>query len=325
MTAFLKQLENDLTNATTSNEEKAPMAESTIKTYISNIKNLYVLATGEPPSKMRSLAFLKEHEKILTSIKDKAPTTQKNYITTIMKFLNLPKYQKIYKKLYQKYEPEHTRLYNQVAKDTQTKSEKQTENWVSIDDLKEVQNKYKQDINEWIGKPKITLRQYNQLLNYLIVSLYVDIAPRRAEDYYNMLAVDKLTDAKEDDKNYYIRKERKFIFRSYKTAKTYGEQETNVPASLKSVIDLYEKYKPDNPCFIVKMNGSCFTLQPDFSRAVSLAFGKYIEDKQISINLIRNIFSTEKHSQTNKEKEDTATAMGTSVSMLDKVYTKKTK
>lgn len=319
MTAFIKNLTDELKTAPS---VSGSLTDSTINIYISNIKNLYALVKGDSPSKMKSLAFLKDTDKVITALKEKASTTQRNYIATILKITSLPKYKKTYKKAYDEYTAHFKKKVDEIQEVSGKKTEKQKENWISLNELKEVQQKYKDAVNVWFGKSQITLRQYNELLNLLIVSLYTETIPRRAEDYYKMKVVNKTKDATEDDYNYFVRKEKKFIFRSFKTAKTHGEEQTTVPESLITVINMFEKYKPESDCFIVKMNGSCFDLQPDFSRAVSLAFGKYITDKKISINLIRNIYATEKYKTDKKDKEETAKAMGTSVKMLDSVYTK---
>jgi hypothetical protein len=298
------------------------LTDSTINIYISNIKNLFSLVKGEPASKMKSLSFLKDSNKVLGSIGEKALTTQRNYLATILKFTSIPKYKKTYKKAYEEYTAHFKQIKDGIDETAGKKTEKQKDNWSSFNELKEVQQKFMEDVKKWYGKPEITLKQYNELLNLLIVSLYTETAPRRAEDYYKMKVVNKTKEATSQEHNYYVRKEKKFIFRSFKTAKTHGEEQTTVPESLINVINMFEKYKPESDCLIVKMNGSCFELQPDFSRAVSLAFGKYIKDKKISINLIRNIYATEKYGGDKKEKEETAKAMGTSVAMLNSVYTK---
>lgn len=317
--AFIDELEAAI------RETKTPVgtiSDSTISVYIANLKRLFTLITGQTPGKLRNLVFLKNTEKVMDAIKDFAESTYRNYLNTIVKVLGLPRYKRLYASQLEFYTNKRDAIQDTLNNKANFKTDTQKENWVEVEELKEAQAKYKAAVDTWFGKTEITMRQYNELLNYLIVSLYIDVEPRRAVDYYTMKAVETVKEATEGDENYYVRKGNKFIFRNYKTVKTYGEVVVKIPRELESVIYKFKKYKPASEYFLVKANGKPFGSQPDFSRAVSLAYGKYIPDKQISINLIRNIRGTHDNKDHKEAMEKKAKEMGTSVHMLNTVYTK---
>jgi hypothetical protein len=305
--------------------KKSDLSDTTITNYMKMLRIIYTHITGKPHIDMSSLTFLKDKDKVIKALYDNyEKTSVKTYLATILKILNISGIR--YSKLYKLYTEEFLKLRSDLETTSNEKTHKQKENWVSMDALRDVQRRYKEDVDEFKNKDDITMREYNDLLSYLIVSLYLDAKPERSENYFNMEMVKSMKDATDDDTNYFVDDKCVFIFNKYKTASSdpHRGEPIKISPALKKVIDLYLQFRPTNAkCFVAKYNGACFNSSPDWTRRVQQAFGKYLDGKKISSSMMRNIYFTEKYKKSNDDKEADAREMKTSVKMIDKVYTKK--
>jgi len=280
--------------------------ESSKKLYLSNIKRLN---DNQDPTDYN---FLKNTTKILDKIKHLKDNTKRTYLISIVSILkDQPKLKKAFDIYYEKMMD-----YNKNLKNNTNKSESQSENWMSQEEIKKLWDNYKIDVgNLTKGKRKLDQPDFEILMNYLVLSLYVLIPPRR-NDYLKM----KILDDKEMDKeyNYLDVKNKKFIFNNYKTAGTYKEQVIEIPKELMDVITLYLKFRKDKTgAFLVKSDGTAFESINAITRVLNKIF-----KKKISVSMLRNIYLTDKYSKENKEKQNDATAMGTSVNVMDTNYIK---
>ena len=122
------------------------------------------------------------------------------------------------------------------------------------------------------------------------------------------------------DLNYLDINESKFIFNNFKTAGTYQTQIIDIPENLMSVIKLYftkRTWTKKKIPFLVKHDGSPLTTSTQMTRILNKIF-----DKNISVSMLRNMFITNKYKDIKIEKDNDATAMGTSSSVIDSTYTK---
>jgi hypothetical protein len=142
-------------------------------------------------------------------------------------------------------------------------------------------------------------------------SLY--IKPRRSKDFvdFKIRNVDKETD-NYMDKN-------KFVFNSYKTAKTYGKQEVDIPVQLRNIITKWSKINPtDYLLFDANMNKLS-------SVKLNQRLNRIFDGKKVGVNQLRHTYLTDKFGDTirkKKELADTMEDMGSSSAMAD-TYIKK--
>lgn len=103
------------------------------------------------------------------------------------------------------------------------------------EELQRSKEKYKNKFAkiDWSRISKV----YSDDVDSLIRGLYTMFPPRRIEDYAYMRYVDE--DKGDEEVNYYVGTEGKFIFKKYKTVRTYGIQSFDVSAELKELIDRY--------------------------------------------------------------------------------------
>jgi hypothetical protein len=305
-------------------------------------KNLIRLNDGK---EIKNLNFLKNTENILDKIKDYKPNTRRTYIISIVSLLKQePKFKKLYD-IYYKILLE----YNNNLKNNNDKSDKQTENWITQEEVLDKQKELENILSVIINKKSITQEQYEKLFNLLILSLYTLNPPRRNLDYLKMNIVSKyisdiasniLPDTKgtqegiKDNNNYIDLLNKNFIFKNYKTKKTYNEQVVPINDKLNDIIKVYLKFHPlkkeikgkakltpsgkkFNVPFLVDFEGNQYNNSNDITRKLNKIF-----DKKIGSSMLRNIFLTDKYSDNLKELNNDAKNMGTSKNTIESNYIK---
>jgi hypothetical protein len=298
--------------------------ENSLNAYLISIKKLNEFITKK---EFKNLDFLKDEKKVLEKLKELKLTTQKNYLSAII--VSLSAYGDKYEddlKTYRKRLEQLNEVYNSEIKKNE-KTETQEKNWVSMKDLKKVMNSYKLDLKERgaFSKDELTRRELDIMQRWVVANLYLnDENPPIRLDYGNMRIIsendfDKLKDD-ELDKNFLVVKNRTnkyFHFGDYKTEKTYSKKEIKVGKKLNSVLNIWLKHN--------KKGGLLYDTKGDPMSSNTL--GKYIKKvfektgKQVSINLIRHIFISEKFPpQKEDEKEEVASKMLHSVKNSKSVF-----
>lgn len=191
---------------------------------------------------------------------------------------------------------ELNRLYtNQNKKDMeQTLTEKQQENFVKWEDLLTAYEKL-----------KTMNKSAAQLKHYLVMSLYILNAPVRAD--YGEMEVFSRKDKTRTGNELIWNKNPCFVFRVYKTAKTYGEVVIPVSKPLQIVITEWFAHLGSVPNYLL---GDKPTSPNTFAVFVQDTFRKYT-GKDVGISLLRHAFITHMFPslKTIKQKEDLANRM----------------
>ena len=271
--------------------------ESTKKLYMHNLKKL----NGD--KEIKDLKFLKKIESILEVINAKPKNTGRSYLISIVSALK-GKDDKMYAKYYA-----HLMKLNEELKNNTTKSEKQEANWLNQDVILSKQKEYMIYLPK--KSKKLTKDEYNKLLDLVVLSLYTLTPPRRSLDYINMV----IGSSDNKDFNYY--NNGIFTFNNFKTNKTYNTQIEAVPKELNDLIKTYLKFKPKCENLLCLYDGSPLKNSNQITRILNNIFGN-----KISVSMLRNIYLTSKFSPAIKEMTDVATAMGTSINMVQTQYAK---
>ena len=271
-------------------ENRPNLGTSSIKTYISILSNLYKKLNGDGNIQW----FERENNEILKYLDDKNDQTRKTTLSALFILTNLKEYQTIMNTIMKK--------VNDNYKD-QKMNEKQKDNWISIDEIKEKYNALSVDANLMLNKKKIL--NENVMMEFLLMSFLCGIVmpPRRSLDFSEMKI--RNYDAKTD--NYY--KGNKFFFNKYKTVKTYGIQSLEIPKELNKVLKKWIKIN-ENDYMIYSSNNNKLSC-PQITRVLNKIFGK-----KISTSMLRHIYLTNVYKdvpQINKM-ENLANEMGHSVS-----------
>jgi len=303
VTEFMQQLYKEL-------KDKNELADSSANLYVNNLFRL------NDSVGFKSLTFLKNTDKIIDQIKDYALNTQRTKLASIVNALSLYKDKAAYKKLYQYYND----LYNDKnelsknKKDTSEKTDREKENWIDWKDVEAKRDNLKTEVDQFPSK-NFTIKQFNTLLQYLVLSLYSLVPPRRNQDYLQMYVVKKHTDDADTNRNYYDMDSNKFIFNQYKTKKTYHQQDVDVPTELKDVLELFIAHHPLNLSkkatdfkLLVSSDGSPITTFNAITRILNKIFGK-----KVGSTMLRHSYLTTKYGDQIDEQRKDATQMGHSL------------
>jgi hypothetical protein len=289
------------------------ISEGSLKLYMNNLKRL------NDGNEIKNFNFLKNTEAILKKIEAYKENTKRTYIISIVSLLKQePKLSKTYDYYYKLL----IDLNNKLKTNT-TKSETQTENWISQEQVQEIYNSLEKDILEKIeGKKKINEATYNELLHYFILSLYVCMPPRRNLDYQNMKIVKKFNEDLDKKYNYLELTTMKFYFNNYKTQKTYKCKEIDINEQLQKVIGTFLKFHPhkkelNNKFLIVNYEGN----EPKSSNYITTVLNK-IFHKKIGCSMLRNIYLSSKYGDAMKDMKDDVATMGTSTNVATNQYIK---
>jgi len=299
---FMLQLHKRLTEKTYGDPPRM-MSSTTADAYL---KTLYMLNDKQP---FKNLTFLKNTDEVMKKLADYAESTKKTLLASITSVLSLEKEKTGYKKVYKFY---YDKMMEKAVvankEDTSVKTETQKENWLTWEEVLGKHKELKEEVEKYVSqKLALTPVQHNALLSFLILSLYVDVPPRRNQDYLTMVvhsakAREKIENLPKD-KNYLILKKKvptEFIFNIYKTSKTYGQQKVAIPEPLAKTITYYLKRNPSQDKFLPfdKENGITRILNRIFS-------------KKVGSSMLRHIFLSSKYNIA--EMKEDAEKMGHSI------------
>ncbi len=267
----------------------------------------------------------KNIEKIINILSDMKITTRKNYLAAVIVALTTDK-DKYADALveYRAYLAIIVEEYNKQMK-SQSKSDKQEENWVSMDELKEIVSGYKKEIRklDLANKDLWSNKEFNLYQMYLVGLLYTELPPVRL-DYSNMLLISE-TDykkLKEKDKNYLVlvsRNKKYFSLGSYKTEDKYGVHIIEIPSIINSVINKFLQHNTSGD-FLVNTQRNVLT-DNGLTKLLNKIFAA--TGKKISSTMIRHIYLSEKYEARNDDMEKDAAAMLHSVGTQQNIYVKK--
>jgi len=269
---------------------------------------LTILNDNKP---IKNINFLYNINTIESKIKDLKPNTRRTYIisiTSILSCLNEPanKPTKKIKKLYDDYSKILDK-YNTELKD-QTAITEGT-NITSNENIKDIYEKLKEN--------KDNNKQTYQ--NYVILSLYYLIAPRRNKDYSYMKYVSEYDDNLSNDYNYYDGNN--FYFNNYKTRGKYNKQVVEVPQELKNILDGYintNNIKDNDYILTNTKTDKPLTSNNNITTILNRIFG----DK-IGSSALRRSYLTNKYGDLQQELQKDVKAMGTSTEVAQNNYIKK--
>jgi hypothetical protein len=189
-------------------------------------------------------------------------------------------------------------LYQQQNKKDmeQTLSDKQQANFVEWKELVAVQKKLADKEN----------KTDNEWKQYLVASLYTLNAPVRA-DYGEMEVHKKYNSERTGNEIIWGIKKPVFVFRVYKTAKTYGEVKIDISKPLQDVIKSWFDHLGGVPKYLI---GDTPSNTNTFAIYVAETFKRYT-GKTVGVSLIRHSYITDvfPHLKTLKQKQDLATSM----------------
>jgi len=247
-----------------------------------------------------------ETEKILNHLEDLPPNRRKTILSALVVISGQPEYRKEMLSDIKEYTTDAKKM---------EKTESQTANWVSKNDIMNLYNQHKQDAMACYKKTKMSMDDFQTIQNYIILCLLggIFIAPRRSLDYTEF----KIKNINKDNDNYLDKND--LVFNKYKTAKFYNEQRVNCPKELLSILKKWIKTSY-NEYLLHDSNGGKLT-SVKLNQRLNKIFGK-----ACSVNILRHVYLTDKfgdEADRQKAMSNTAEAMGTSSGQITGTYIKK--
>lgn len=285
------------------------LSESTIKTYLSLLKNLYKKINGSGDGNM-----LKWYEgnldKVLSFVKDDSTNVRKTKLAVIVSLLSHKPQDKHFTQL-REMMLKDANDYNASLRD-QKLTTKQQDNWMTMEEIMKIWRDLYKRSAPFLKKDKLTKPQWNEVLNLVLLSLYVLQPPRRSQDYAVMLTKDY---NKETD-NYYDGKV--FAFNKYKTKKTYGEQIIKVAPKLNTMLKQWVKIN-HYPTLLATYGGRPLSVSR-ITILLNAIFGK-----NISTTMLRHIYLTDQYKDVPalNKMDELAKEMGHSTEQALETYVKK--
>jgi hypothetical protein len=284
-------------------KKRPSLSKSSLTTYGSILKNLYRKVFEEEDY---NLDRFKTPAPVLKYLEGIPPNRRKTILSALVIITDNKQYRDLMLK--------DVRDYNADI-NKQEKSEKQEQSWVEKDAVNKVVAELRKNAEAIMKKSSKTISDLQEIQNYIILCVLggAYISPRRSKDFVDF----KIRNIDTNKDNYM--EKNKFIFNSYKTAKTYGKQVVDIPVQLKNIIAKWIKINPtENLFFDANMNKLS---------AVKLnqRLNKIFNGKKVGVNQLRHTYLTDKFADTIKKEKaisDTMEDMGSSKEML-KTYVKK--
>jgi hypothetical protein len=265
------------------------LSDSSITTYNSILKNLYLKVFGDKDIKLENF---ENSNKILKYLEDVEPNKRKTILSALVVICKDPK-------PYRSLMLTDIKDYNKEIA-TQEKTEEQKDNWIEKEQLVTIFNLLKKEAEFLYKKQTLNMTELQKIQNFVIISLFYLINPRRAKDYteFKIKNIDREKDNFFDDKN------NELSFASYKTAKFYGIQKVKIDKVLKSIL---KKWISINPTDYLLFDANSQKLTPvKLNQRLNKIFDY---EKGHSVNQLRHSFLTDKYADTIKMKSEMAKDM----------------
>jgi hypothetical protein len=282
-------------------ERRPTLSDSSLKTYSSILTNLHNKVFGT--KEINDVGAFNNTDLVLGNLEDLSPNKRKTILSALVVLTNNEEYR------------------NQMNKDVSTYNEEiqkqemsltQRDNWVEKDEIKRIYDKLEKKAKEIYKKPNKSTADLQEIQNFIIIALLggILIPPRRSLDYCNF----RLSNIDETKDNFYDTSSQKFVFNSYKTAKSYGRQEVAVPVKLRNIIKKWKTFNPtDYLLFDTNMN-------PLTAVKLNQRMNKIFDNKKVGVNNMRHTYLTSQFKNTRQEGkklERVMEQMGSSIDVAD--------
>jgi len=239
-------IETNILLKNTLKKNRPDLSESSIRTYLSNYNNI---SKGIKNNLVTQFDFVKYKDDILTYLDTLSLTQRKSKIAGIISLLSDKADDKDYKDVIE----EMRTVMNDTAREYDEKevgqemTPRQKENYLPWPEIMAIYEKLKAHALPLLKIPidKITNDVFEILQNYVLLSVYCLIPPRRVKDF----ALFKIRnfDTSEGSKDNYMAIEKKkpfFVFNTYKNAGRLGSQKVPITTELKKIIEMWVKINP---------------------------------------------------------------------------------
>lgn len=276
------------------------LSSNSVTTYASLLKSIYLTNNGEVNDKM-TFRWFQDADNIIDAVKDKPTNTRKSAISAVTVLLGP---ENIDSRLTKMMMDDVDKVQKQY--DSQKMTQKQKENWIPFEQVREVESGLFETVKSWLNqKTPFTDEQLKLLTDWILIAISSGIyfPPRRSE--WSMI---KLKGVNPETDNYIDFKKNAFILNQYKTAKLYGRDEISFDKTFGNLLKKFVALVP-NQTYLLENKGKPFT-----ASYVTFRLNK-IFGKSVSTSMLRHIWTSHKYPDMPQmnEMRDNARAMGHSL------------
>ena len=286
--------------------KRKALSEKTIYNYIQCIRNISKAIYQPLESQEDLVTHFDQIMEYLMVLKTTSRKTKLAAIAVAMR--GSPDIETIAKYNLQRIE-DSAKIKDNEKKQIQTKSV--IKNYVSWEHVMERYEMLKLECKELWKFPVITSKQFFTLQDFVLLSCFVLIEPRRPQDFSEF----KIRNYDINNDNYMIYnkgfKNSWLVFNKYKMSYKYGQARVELPQKLKKILIDWCAKNPYDYLFVNGKYRNCD--QPRISRYINEIFelDKEQEDKNVGINTLRHAWNTFQYGNVNLENlQNTAHNMG---------------
>ena len=301
------------------------ISDNSIKQYMSSLRTL----NGGSAVPINNVDFLKDFDVVMEKLKEKKPTTIKNYMNAIIVVLGALKMDDV---LIKQYEAVRDKLNGQYSEEqaTHQKSEAQEKNWVDYDDYVKKVDELGERLDDVKKKTEWSNDDVRRFQEYLIAKLYT-VYPLRNDYVMKVVSkaeFNKLSEKDKEQMNYLVVPSNGhtmfFVLNEYKTRRKYGEKRVFImDAEVQKVLRLWLKRTSHSSLFVDPIKG--FDKPADSStitKILTTMSKREFGGKSVGSSLLRHMYLSSKYADTVKEMEKDADMMGHSGGVQQTIYVK---
>jgi hypothetical protein len=280
------------------------ITQSSLKTYMSNIRNVSK-TINKPLNTINDI--VDNHKDIFDSLIESNINNRKTKLSSMIvaidsKHNNTKDIDNILEMYRKKFKED--KEVTDKKESNQELTESQKKNFIPWKEVETIYKNLKSEAEGLFKLERINQAQFKKLQEYVLLSLYVLIPPRRSLDYASF----KIRNVDKDKDNFMTMIKRKphLVFNQYKNSSRIGKQEVSIPTTLKTILT---KWISKNPYdyLIVNSLGKPIT-QSKINSILNGIFGK-----NIGSSLLRHIYLTDKYGKVHlADLEKDTKAMGNS-------------
>lgn len=281
-------------------QNRPTITNSSVNTYASLLKSLYLKSHDSIDDV--DLDWFKDENAVLKALEEKPSNCRKTILAAVIVLNGKDTDNKKLTKQMNDDSSEYAKFIQ-----TQKKTEKQKENWMDHEEVKNIEKKMYEEISPLLNSRK-ALEDYqrNKLNKWMacVVSAGIYFPPRRSE----WVSV-KLEDIDKEKDNYIDLKANEFVLNRYKTVRTYGTERLKYPADFAVLLKKYLNKVKGQKYFIEY--GRNNVPKPLTPSAYTLLLNE-VYGKKIGTSMLRHIYLSslyENIPQLEKMKQ-TASSMG---------------
>jgi integrase len=277
-------------------KQRPTLSDGSVNTYASILKSLYKKVFGDGEIDFEKFD---DSSKILEHLKDLEANKRKTVLSALVVICKDAS-------------PYRSQMLSDIktTSDITAKQEKtpdQEESWIAQDDVRAKFADLGADVSLTYKKKSLTTSDLQRIQDFIIVSLFHLIPPRRALDYTEF----KIRNVDKEKDNWWDERVDELVFSKYKTAKFYGEQRLPIGKDLKAILKKWLKVNPSDYLLVDVNGGKLSTVK--LNQRLNRIFGA---DKGKGVNALRHSFLSDKFQDSIKLKEEmakTMTEMGSSI------------